>query len=242
MFGRWRRLPTETSLVVAGFPCQDLWQAGKTGDRGRRSGLMGEVFRLIEAQRTPWVLLENVPFMLQLGRGKAMDVIAAAFEELGYSGPSGSWTLGRSGSPTAQTGVPPRIPRRRSASRRSSPTRRATPADAKERHRRMRLYWTEGIRGLGWAVGCGSDTQGRLDDRHSLPPAILMPDGRVVTPDIRDAERLQGFPDWTSPAEQSPNADCDGSSSEMPSAFPRQPGSAADSHGPAHRRTSKPFP
>jgi DNA (cytosine-5)-methyltransferase 1 len=33
------------------------------------------------------------------------------------------------------------------------------------------------------------------------PPAIVFPDGRVVTPDIRDAERLQGFEvDWTTPA------------------------------------------
>ena len=30
------------------------------------------------------------------------------------------------------------------------------------------------------------------------PPAIWLPDGRIVTPDIRDAERLQGFPPgWT---------------------------------------------
>ena len=34
------------------------------------------------------------------------------------------------------------------------------------------------------------------------PPAIWLPDGRFVTPDIRDAERLQGFAvDWTRPAE-----------------------------------------
>ena len=33
------------------------------------------------------------------------------------------------------------------------------------------------------------------------PPAILMPDGRIIKPDIRDAERLQGFPsDWTASA------------------------------------------
>ena len=32
----------------------------------------------------------------------------------------------------------------------------------------------------------------------SSPPAIWMPDGPIVTPGIRDAERLQGFaPDWT---------------------------------------------
>src|SRR5262245_10567433 len=33
------------------------------------------------------------------------------------------------------------------------------------------------------------------------PPAILLPTGRVITPDVRDAERLQGLPeDWTAPA------------------------------------------
>jgi DNA (cytosine-5)-methyltransferase 1 len=33
------------------------------------------------------------------------------------------------------------------------------------------------------------------------PPAIWMPDGHFVLPDIRDAERLQGFPaGWTEAA------------------------------------------
>lgn len=79
------KLPAGTTLVAAGFPCQDLSQAGRTaGISGTRSGLVEEVFRLIEQHRTPWVLLENVPFMLQLGGGRAMDVIASAFEKLGY--------------------------------------------------------------------------------------------------------------------------------------------------------------
>jgi DNA (cytosine-5)-methyltransferase 1 len=35
------------------------------------------------------------------------------------------------------------------------------------------------------------------------PPAILLPTGEIVTPDLRDAERMQGFSaDWTRPAEQ----------------------------------------
>ncbi|MGH9891647.1 MAG: DNA (cytosine-5-)-methyltransferase, partial [bacterium] len=34
------------------------------------------------------------------------------------------------------------------------------------------------------------------------PPAIWMPDGKIVTPDIRDAERMQGLPaGWTKAAE-----------------------------------------
>lgn len=79
------RLPKGTDFVAAGFPCQDLSQAGKTaGITGARSGLVGEVFRLIEQDRVPWLLLENVPFMLQLARGRALDVIIAAIEALGY--------------------------------------------------------------------------------------------------------------------------------------------------------------
>src|SRR5438045_1984755 len=59
------RLPLETSMIAAGFPCQDLSQAGMTkGIGGTRSGLVGQVFRLVEKHRPPWVLLENVPFML----------------------------------------------------------------------------------------------------------------------------------------------------------------------------------
>jgi DNA (cytosine-5)-methyltransferase 1 len=35
------------------------------------------------------------------------------------------------------------------------------------------------------------------------PPAILLPSGKIIKPDIRDAERLQGLPeDWTKPAER----------------------------------------
>jgi len=67
-------LPSPTTILAAGFPCQDLSQAGQTiGISGNRSGLVDEVFRLISCNRVPWVVLENVPFMLQLGRGEAME-------------------------------------------------------------------------------------------------------------------------------------------------------------------------
>src|SRR4051812_17318303 len=59
------RDPPAAELVAAGFPCQALSQAGKTaGIRGRNSGLVGEVFRLLEEGTARWLLLENVPFML----------------------------------------------------------------------------------------------------------------------------------------------------------------------------------
>lgn len=202
------RLPREVTLVAAGFPCQDLSQAGKTaGIIGRRSGLVGEVFRLLRAQRTPWVLLENVPFMLQLGRGRAMDVIASALEELGYS-----WAYRVVDS--RAFGLPQRRRRVYLVASLEADPRAVLFSDEAEiaegAHDRTMdenlacgFYWTEGIRGLGWAADAVPTLKGGSTIGIPSAPAIVLPDGRVVTPDIRDAERLQGFPaDWTKPAEE----------------------------------------
>jgi DNA (cytosine-5)-methyltransferase 1 len=64
------------------------------------------------------------------------------------------------------------------------------------------FYWTEGVRGLGWAPDSIPTLKNGSTVGIASPPAILLPTGDVITPDIRDAERLQGFPEnWTSPAE-----------------------------------------
>ena len=43
--------PRQVDLVTAGFPCQDLSQAGQTaGLKGGQSGLVWEAFRLIESR------------------------------------------------------------------------------------------------------------------------------------------------------------------------------------------------
>jgi len=200
-----RGLPAETTLVVAGFPCQDLSQAGTTkGLAGSRSGLVGEVFRLIEAHKTPWVLLENVPFMLQLGRGEAMNVITERLEELGYR-----WAYRVVDS--RAFGLPQRRRRVYLLASLVGDPRHVLFADEAGAQPEMRLnghpvacgfYWTEGVRGLGWAVNAVPTLKGGSTIGIPSPPAIWMPDGRVVTPDIRDAERLQGFPaGWTKAAE-----------------------------------------
>lgn len=82
---RLRSLPATVDLVCAGFPCQDLSQAGRTaGLAGDKSSLVGDVFRLLEKRRVAHVVLENVPFMLQLAGGNAMRAIVEEFERLGY--------------------------------------------------------------------------------------------------------------------------------------------------------------
>lgn len=202
-------LPREVDLLAAGFPCQDLSQAGQTrGIAGARSGLVREVFRLLEARPVPWLLLENVPFMLQLARGQALDVIITELERLGYR-----WAYRVVDS--RAFGIPQRRQRVFLVAAREGDPRGVlfadeagppVPVPAPETAPAPRplacgFYWTEGIRGLGWAEDGVPTLKGGSTIGIPSPPAIVLPSGEIVKPDIRDAERLQGFePDWTLPA------------------------------------------
>ena len=192
-------------LVTAGFPCQDLSQAGRgDGIRGSQSSLIDSVFGLMAKKRIKpeWLLLENVPFMLQLNRGEAMWHVVRQVEKLGYQ-----WAFrvvdARS------FGLPQR--RRRViflASHSQSPCDvlfaddqgcEPTFDDDANAHG---FYWTEGNRGIGWTNDGVPTLKGGSGLAIPSPPAIWLRDeASIVTPDIRDAERLQGFPeDWTRPA------------------------------------------
>ncbi len=191
-------------ILTAGFPCQDLSQAGRTeGISGSKSGLVDHVFRLIDRERPNWVLLENVSFMLRLDGGSAMTRLASALEERGYR-----WAYRVVNSLSF-------LPQRRErvfllASLKEDPADVLFVDEAEpelvntslETHAHG-FYWTEGVRGLGWGRDCVPTLEnGSTLGIHS-PPAILLPNGEIVTPDIRDAERLQGFrANWTKPAER----------------------------------------
>lgn len=199
----------KVDLIAAGFPCQDLSQAGRTaGIIGGQSKLIGEVFKRlrVHANGPRWLLLENVPFMLQLQRGKAMRYVVDELERLGFM-----W---------AYRVVDARafgIPQRRQrvlllASRSEDPRPALFGCDAGEqsqpfsRSHLCGFYWTEGLRGLGWAVNAVPTLKGGSTIGIPSPPAIWDPqDGSISTPDIRDAERLQGFEEnWTAPAPEVP--------------------------------------
>lgn len=187
-------------LVTAGFPCTDLSQAGRTaGINGRHSGLVEHVFRLLERGPTPtWLLLENVPFLLHLDRGRGMSYLVERLEGLGYR-----WAYRVID--TRSFGLPQR--RRRVlflASRFEDPRPVVFGIDSGPRDwgdpasRANGFYWTEGFTGLGWAVDAVPTLKGGSTVGIPSPPAVWMPDGRVILPDISDAERLQGFPaGWT---------------------------------------------
>lgn len=197
-------LPEGVGCVTAGFPCQDLSSVGqKFGITGTRSRLVGEVFRLLERRPIEWVVLENVPFLLKLDRGRALRLITTALDELGYR-----WAYRVID--TRAFGLPQR--RRRwylVASLSSNPCDvllagdvDPTP-DPPDSDVACGFYWTEGMRALGWAVDSVPPIKGGSSVGVPSPPAIRLPDGNLVTPDLRDAERLQGFPaEWTQPAEE----------------------------------------
>jgi DNA (cytosine-5)-methyltransferase 1 len=198
-----RKLPRGTELVAGGFPCQDLSQAGKTrGIGGQNSGLVNEVFRLLAGTDVPHVLLENVSFILALGRGHAMRHVTRELERLGYR-----WAYRVMDS--RAFGLPPRRQRMYLlASRELEPFEQLmagneAPDEFEDwRGHACGFYWTEGVRGLGWAIDAVPTLKGGSTVGIASPPAIWMPDGRIVTPDLRDAERLQGFTaGWTLPAE-----------------------------------------
>jgi DNA (cytosine-5)-methyltransferase 1 len=194
-------------VVAAGFPCQDLSQAGRTaGIRGTNSSLVGQVFRLLDATAhgPRWLLLENVSFMLQLDRGKAMRYLVDRLEERGFS-----WAYRVVD--TRAFGLPQRRQRVILLASRTDDPRPVILADHQDDEEwsfsldvLCGFYWTEGLRGLGWAIDSVPTLKGGSTVGIPSPPAIWNPrTGDILTPEIRDAERLQGFDaDWTLPALQ----------------------------------------
>jgi DNA (cytosine-5)-methyltransferase 1 len=194
-------------LVAAGFPCTDLSQAGRTrGIKGRESGLVAEVFRLLRETKVPALLLENVRNMLVLDGGRAMRYLVSELEDLGYR-----WAYRLVDS--RFTGVPQRRQRVIFVAALDADPRAVLfaddagePPESRYQDDFFGFYWTEGLRGLGWARDAVPTLKGGSTIGIPSPPGVWHPAGhdgrRLLVPTIRDAEQLQGFPvDWTLPAE-----------------------------------------
>lgn len=68
-------------VVVGGFPCQDLSDAGlRAGLSGERSGLYRELVRAIRVVRPKYAIVENVAALLNRGMGTVLGDLA----EIGY--------------------------------------------------------------------------------------------------------------------------------------------------------------
>jgi DNA (cytosine-5)-methyltransferase 1 len=203
-----RKLPA-CEVIAAGFPCQDLSQAGTTGGiNGSKSGAVGALFKLLEKapKRPDWVLIENVPFMLHLHGGRAMTYLTTRLEELDYR-----WAYRVVD--TRAFGLPQRRRRVVLLAGRGNPERVLLATnwpgrDAVEpKGVACGFYWTEGNKGVGWAIDATPPLKGGSALGIPSAPAIWLPDGLIGTPDIRDAERLQGFQtNWTTPNAEAPEA------------------------------------
>lgn len=201
----------DATIVTAGFPCTDLSQAGRTsGLEGLASGLIRHVLELLRESNPEWVLIENVSNMLRLGRGAAIQEITASLESAGYD-----WAYRTIDS--RSFGLPQR--RKRVyllASAVHDPAavlyREDAPSEDQDgavhgawRNSAYGFYWTEGNRGIGWAVDAVPTLKGSTTLSIPSPPAVWIPGNqpgrRIVRPSIAAAEVLQGFPaGWTASA------------------------------------------
>lgn len=198
-------IPSGTTVVTAGFPCQNLSMAGdKSGILGQQSGVVKKMFELIARSRVPIVVIENVYFLLQLASGKGMEWLVQQFEELEYH-----WAYRVLD--TMGFGLPQRRRRVYLVASRDLDPRRVLFADEARRAvppkpdltSPLGFYWTEGRSGIGFT------TDGipplKVGSAVGIPsaPAVLFPDGEVQMPSLGTAERLQGFPaGWTAAVER----------------------------------------
>ena len=193
-------LPEGTEIVTAGFPCQDLSMAGrKVGLEGDRIRVVEALFRLLEVRRAPWVVVENVYFMLHLAGGSAMEYVLSRLERLGYR-----WASRVVDS--RAFGLPQRRRRVYIVASLAGDPRNVLLADdvpdqswpALDLRRPIGFYWTEGRSGHGMTADAVPPLKIGSGLGIPSPPAVLLPSGRVVTPPIEAVERFQGFPArWT---------------------------------------------
>jgi len=89
----WRGL---VDVVSGGFPCQDISPVGKgAGIEGEKSGLWGEMARIIGEVRPKYAFVENSPMLLGRGFGKVLGDLA----EMGYDAIWGVMGAGSFGAP-----------------------------------------------------------------------------------------------------------------------------------------------
>jgi DNA (cytosine-5)-methyltransferase 1 len=167
------------------------------------------VFRLCGSgkRRPDWLLIETVSYMLRLDRGMALTHLAERLEENGFRWAYRVVDARSFGVPQRRMRVillasPKHDPREVLFADESGTPElddKVGPVMARSVYG---FYWTEGLRGLGWAQNAVPTIKGGSRLGIPSPPAVWFPTtGQFGLPDIVDAERMPGFPpDWTLPA------------------------------------------
>ena len=199
-------LPDDAEIVTAGFPCQNLSMAGdKEGIKGSKSVIVDHLFRLLDVRAVPWVVIENVYFMLHLRKGAAIASILDRLERRNYR-----WAYRVVDS--RSFGLAQRRRRVFIVASQAGDPRNVLLADDEPGSeppkfdlskpigsQPLGFYWTEGRVGHGLTADAIPPLKAGSTLAIPSPPAVLLPTGRVVTPPIEAVERFQGFrPGWTS--------------------------------------------
>lgn len=83
-------------VVSGGFPCQDISSLGKgAGIDGQRSGLWGQMARIIREVRPRYVFVENSPMLTSRGLGRVLGDLA----EMGFDAEYGVLGARNTGAP-----------------------------------------------------------------------------------------------------------------------------------------------
>jgi DNA (cytosine-5)-methyltransferase 1 len=78
----------QADIWAGGFPCQDVSlanQGKRKGLAGERSGLFHVYAELVKKSKPKWVILENVPGLLNSNKGEDFRTVISTLGELGYS-------------------------------------------------------------------------------------------------------------------------------------------------------------
>jgi DNA (cytosine-5)-methyltransferase 1 len=77
----------KSDVWCAGFPCQDLSlanQGKRQGIDGQRSGLFTKFGELVSHAKPKWLVIENVPGLLNSGNGKDFKYVIQTLDDIGY--------------------------------------------------------------------------------------------------------------------------------------------------------------
>jgi DNA (cytosine-5)-methyltransferase 1 len=82
----WSALVGQVDIITAGFPCQDISNAGKReGIRGERSGLWSHVAEAVRVIRPEYAFLENVAALTSRGLHEVADDLASIGYDLRWT-------------------------------------------------------------------------------------------------------------------------------------------------------------
>ncbi|MFJ4768487.1 DNA cytosine methyltransferase [Streptomyces uncialis] len=82
----WSHLVDDVDIITAGFPCQDISNAGRReGIKGERSGVWFNIADAIRVLRPRHVFLENVGAL----RNRGQESVLTSLHEIGYDA---TWT------------------------------------------------------------------------------------------------------------------------------------------------------